>query len=168
MALINPEIVGLARVTVASTGGAATGTYDFGNGFEMGTPTGALAGAIPVYSSQPGSYVVFLDEAVDPGKPVTTSPASPANQGGLKAVVDLVQVATPSNTSTIQTLTGAAALVEARWYYGDYNLPATYAGVDPEKAIHVGLFIAGSSALYTGDAKFDIVVFRNPNTIYKY
>jgi hypothetical protein len=168
MALINPEILSLARVTVATTGGLSTGTYDFNNGLEGGTPTGAVAGSLPIYSSAPGSYVLFLDEAVDPGKPVTTSPAAPANQGGIKAVVDVVAVATASNTSTIGATITAAAQIEARWYYGDYSLPTAYVGVNPEKALHVNLYVAGSTALYSGNAQFDIVVFRNPMTIYKY
>lgn len=165
MALINPEILGLARVTASST---ALGSYDFSNGFETGTPTGATPGAAPIYSPSAGTYVLFLDEPVDPGSPVTTSPAAPANQGGIKAVVDVVAVATAANTSTIGATLLAAAGIEARWYYGDYALPAPYAGVNPEKALHIELFVAGSTAAYTSAAQFDIVVFRNPTTIYKY
>lgn len=165
MALINPEIVALARVS-AST--AAVGTYEFVNGLEAGTPTGALAGAAPIYSPTAGTYVLFLDEPVDPGSPVTTSPAAPANQGGIKAVIDVVAVATAANTSAIAGEIAAAAQIEARWYYGDYLLPAPYAGVNPEKALHVNLYVAGATTPYTGAAKFDVVVFRNPTTIYKY
>jgi len=169
MALINPEIVGLARVTVAADAVAATASYDFVNGFEAVSPTGALPGAAPVYVPTAGEYVLFLDEAVDPGKPVTTSPNLPANQGGIKAVVDVVAVATAANTSTIGATIAAAAQVEARWYYGDYALPSpTYSGVNPEKALHVNLYVAGTTDPYTGSAQFDVVVFRNPTTIYKY
>lgn len=169
MALINPEIIGLARVTVTASTTAATGSYDFSNNFETGAPTGALAGAQPIYVPTPGEYVLFLDDAVDPGKPVTTGPASPANQGGIKASIDVVAVATAANTLSIGGTVAANALVEARWYYGDYALPApTYTGVNPEKALHVNLYVAGSTAPYTGSAQFDVVVFRNPLTIYKF
>ena len=160
MALINPEIVGLARVVTA----ASTASYQFVNGFEAGTPTGAQPGAAAIsVNAATGTYILFLDEPVDPGTPVTTSPAAAANQGGIKASIDLVQVSTP--TTTAPTLQSD---VELRWYYGQYSLPAPYAGVNPEKAIVVKAYIAGGSTAYTDPVTFDVVVFKNPTTIYKF
>ena len=159
MALINPEIVGLARVVTA----ASTASYEFVNGFEAGTPTGAQPGAAAIDTSTPGVYILFLDEPVDPGTPVTTSPAAAANQGGIKASIDLVQVSTP--TTTAPTLQSD---VELRWYYGQYSLPAPYAGVNPEKAIVVKAYNAGATTPFTEPVTFDVVVFKNPTTIYKF
>lgn len=163
MALINPEIVGLARVVSTTTTSGLTASYQFVNGFEAGTPTGALSGAAAIDASTAGTYVLFLDEPVDPGTPVSTSPNAPANQGGIKASIDLVQVSTPTD-STPSLQPG----VELRWYYGAYGLAAPYAGVNPEKAIVVKAYVAGSTAAYTDPVVFDVVVFKNPTTIYKF
>lgn len=160
MALINPEIVGLARVVTAGT----SASYQFVNGFEAGTPTGALPGAAAISADgATGTYILFLDEPVDPGTPVTVSPAVAANQGGIKASIDLVKVSTPTTTSpTLQPT------VELRWYYGAYGLAAPYAGVNPEKAIVVKAYAAGTTDAYTNPVTFDVVVFKNPTTIYKF
>lgn len=166
MALINPEIVGLARVnvTVPVAPAVATASYEFVNGFEAGTPTGALPGAAAIsVDATTGTYILFLDEPVDPGTPVVVSPPTAANQGGIKASIDLVQVSTPTTTApTLQPT------VELRWYYGAYGLAAPYVGVNPEKAIVVKAFNAGDDTAFTGAIKFDVVVFKNPTTIYKF
>lgn len=168
MALINPEIVGLARVSIETDGGTglATGSYEFVNGFEAGTPTGALPGSPAILQkggAGSGTYVLYLDEAVDPGKPVTTGPSSPANQGGIKAALDLVQVSTPTNS--VPTLQPE---YELRWYYGDYDPSASYSGVNPEKAIVVAVYDSAGDLASTASVTFDVVVFKNPTTIYKY
>ena len=169
MALINPEIVGLARVSVAadSLSGLATGSYEFVNGFEAGTPTGAQPGSPAILQkggAGSGTFVLYLDEPVDPGKPVTTTPvASPANQGGIKAVLDLVQVSTPTNS--VPTLQPE---YELRWYYGDYDPSLQYTNVNPEKAIVVAVYDSTGEIASTASVTFDVVVFKNPTTIYKY
>ena len=181
MALINPQIVGMARVTVTPVidvdSGLAVGVtpkFDFVNGFETATPTGAVPGASFYVSGQtPGSALgageltLFLDTPVDPGSntynPLANPPVLP-NQGGVKAVIDLVGVSTVAEPTPV-----LQPDVEARWYYSDYNLLTTpnYQNVDPEKALTIKLYEAGTTTAYTGTATFDIIVFTNPLTTYK-
>lgn len=155
MALITPpQIIGLARVNVVSAEGVPTSlTYDFADGFDSDRIDGAPNAPV-IASLGQGKYALFLDNPEAPG--------SASTQGGLKARVDAVAVATATNTATIGADLLAISLIEMRWYYGDYVLPAPYTAVDPQKAIVVGAFLNGSP--YLNSLKFDIAVFRDPVT----
>jgi hypothetical protein len=152
-----PQLLGLARVNVLSPDGVATATYDFADGFDSDRLDGAPSSPT-IYVPTAGTYVLFLDNPEAAG--------APTNQGGIKARVDAVAVATATNTATIGSLIQTAARIEMRWYYGDYVLPTAYAGVDPRKAIVVRAFQvqAGTATPYIGSLKFDIAVFRDPMT----
>lgn len=147
-----PQLIGLARVSYAEK----VASYEFADGFDSDKLDGASN--VPViYTPSTGVFVLFLDNPEDPG--------SSGTQGGIKARVDAVSVATASNTATIGNLAQASARVEMRWYYGDYALPASYAGVNPKKAIVVYAFdVTNNYEPYNASLKFDIAVFRDPMT----
>lgn len=157
MALVSPpQLIGLARVNIVAPDGVVlSATYDFADGFDSDKLDGAPS-APTIYVPAAGTYVLFLDNPEAPGEAGT--------QGGIKARVDPVAVATASNTATIAALAAVTAQVELRWYYGNYVLPVAYAGVNPQKAIVVRSFVSGLTNPYTGSLKFDISVFRDPMT----
>lgn len=161
MAIIQPEIIAMARVYSNLQPGfpaPVTAEYKFSNGFDASKVTGAYPWAPSIYYSKPNPMVddnyftLFLESPVAPGKLV--------EQGGLKARVDLVEVATPTYDPAPYLATGIAA----RCCYGNYNLAATpYKDVDPQKAITV-LISNPSPFSLLRDVTFDIVVFQNVET----
>lgn len=153
MALIQPEVVGLARVNVVQSRSVSAASYEFVNGFDSQNVKGASPGAPVIYSPSDGIFVLFLSEPVAPG--------SMATQGGIKARVDLVAVSSP----TTPVPTPVSPPFKARWFYGVYALVGNplYSNVDPEKAIAVEI-LSAEGDLFQNDAVFDIVVFRDPMT----
>lgn len=167
MPLIPPEVAAFARVKVVPNIGAGTlsAAYEFSNGFDAAAVAGASFGAPVIGTVAPNEVVLFLTQPLAPGNVTSVSPAVYANEGGLKARVDIVEVAKPLVTPSVDPL------IEARWYYGNYDLanvvPLTnYSNVDPQKAISVNLF-TNRAAVLQADVTFDIVVFRNVMTAYK-
>lgn len=161
MAVLDPEVIGLARVDLAydANSGITTPTFDFVDGFDASKVDGAVSYAPTIYSPSAGVFVLFHDDPVDPGSVPT--------QGGLKARVDIVAVATATNTGTIAATLAAAALIEPRWYYSDYVLPTNlYPSTSPKKALVISLyrFSNRSELPYVGAVKFDVVVTRDPVT----
>ena len=162
MALINPEIVGLARIkiTIDYSGPTPTisSTYVFSNGFDAVSVEGAKDGASPIFvdlrGSNPG-FVIFLTDAVQPG--------STMNESGIKATFNVVQISTPLDPFPMVGLspyTGAP-----RCQYGDYSLAGTlYANVDPQKALR---FDFDGPFVDITEIFVDVAVFHNPVTLYK-
>lgn len=151
MALITPEVIGLARVSITYPGRVATGSYDYSNGFDAVSVKGAQPGAAVIAAIAPGVFALFLSEPVAPGVMTT--------QGGLKATVDPVAVSTASSP------TPTVAVVTLRWYYGAYGLTGLYAGVDPEKVIVIeATDPANGGDPFTLPFNFDISVVRDPMT----
>ena len=155
MALIGPEIVGLARVSVTQglTALENVGTYQFVNGFDAVSVKGSRAGAPTVFVDNPGVVLLFLSEPVAPGSLLT--------QGGFKVRADVVAVSTPSSPTPV------FPNVSLRWFYGNYDLSgfsSLYANVDPEKVIVIEAFAPGTTDLFAGDFVFDIVAIRDPMT----
>lgn len=151
MALINPEILALARVKVSPPSVLA---YEFSNGFETTSIKGAKPGTPVLISPAPGIVIMFLSEPVAPG--------SLGAQGGVKARADVVAVSTPSAATPI------IPDVDLRWFYGTYAFASNPAlvGVDPEKMIVVEAFDTIDKQPWPGTFTFDIVVFRDPMTEY--
>jgi hypothetical protein len=167
MPLIPPEVAAFARVKIVPNllAGTIAASYEFANGFDSSVVAGATYGAPVIGTVAPNEVVLFLTQPLAPGNPTTVSPTTYASEGGLKARVDIVQVATKLSTPTPQPR------LEARWYYGNYALatvtPAgAYANVDPLKAITVDIFTNRAAALQE-ECTFDIVVFRNVQATYK-
>lgn len=165
MPLIPPEVAAMARVKLTPDLGAGTlsAAYEFSNGFDAAAVAGATFGAPVIGTTAPNEIVVFLTQPLAPGNMTTLSPAVYASEGGLKARVDVVQVAQPLSTPTPNPA------LEARWYYGNYNLAAVspaYAAVDPQKAITIQVFTGGAPAL-AEECSVDIIVFRNVMATYK-
>jgi len=160
MPLIPPEVAAMARVrVVVSRGGQVSASYEFANGFDSAAVQGAAYGA-PVIGVTPlNEIVLFLTQPLGPGS------ASTPSEGGLKARVDVVKVATPLVAPSLDPF------LEVRWYYGNYALagvaPApAYKDVDPQKAITIQLSATSLEVLQT-EALLDIVVFRNVMATYK-
>lgn len=160
MALINPELIALARIKVDQAAlPFPLCTYEFSNGFDAVEVKGAAPGAAPILSDANGA-VIFLSEPNQVGNPASL-PSTLPSQGGIKAVFNIVGISTPSDALPITTLVNSG---DIRYQYGDYSLGATpYANVDPMKALRfLPTFNEGSPIYYV-----DVSVFRNPMTIYK-
>lgn len=140
--MLNPECIAMCRVGTA--GNAAS--YEYANGFETGTPTGATAGSDPIDRIAAGNYVLYLKEACDYG--------STAKQGGLAFAAHSVE--TGANVPTVAFATVA---------HGDTTGEgAGYAGVDAMKKVHVRFYDGAVPALVEPTA-FTVMVFRNPITL---
>lgn len=139
---ISPCLVAMARVAVSN--GAPS--YEFSNGFETGTPTGATAGAAAIDNvAGNGNFILFLDEPVEYG--------SATQQGGLVAmVISAESQAVPS-------------ILFATVSHGDTTgQNADYTNVDSMKKIHVRFYLQDGTI--TDPTAFTIAVFRNPLTLY--
>lgn len=162
MALINPEIIGLARLKVTTKSGEGpildTVTYDFANGFDVVEVSGALPGAPVIYvPSGSSQFVLFLSNPQQPGT-AAAAPSTLPNQGGVKATFNIVKVSTPADPIPSGT---SASIVD--WQYGDYSLAAPYAKVNAQKALRVFLLLDKSGETFY----IDVSVFSNPMTLYK-
>lgn len=169
MALINPELIALARVRVdfSNDGNITTVAYEYANGFE----TVDVDGAPPIFVDQRAGaencVVLFLTEPAEPGN----SGAVPS-QAGIKATFDLVTVSTPLDPLALYN----TAVYQPVWQYGDYTLagssspplpPTAYAKVNPQKALRFYLDSGQRIVLNPGFALVDVAVFRNPMTLYR-
>lgn len=161
MALINPELIALARIKIEDIDARyPICTYDFANGFDVVEVKGALPGAPSILVDDDG-IVIFLSEPNQPGSP-SSLPSSLPSQGGIKAVFSIVGISTPSDPLPISSSLIFSGNV--LFQYGDYSLGATpYANVDPMKALRFA-----PSPGRPGLVRYvDVSVFRNPMTIYK-
>ena len=157
MALVNPQVIAIARLFIDS--GVKSGdrmSYVFSNGFETGRVPGAAIGSGPIFQrsgvNPSPQYVLFLNDPVDAG--------SLGTQGGIKVRADVVGVSTLDVPSP--NLPGDA---EIRIQYSDFNLFGTsYQNVDPRKAIGLSLYLNTPEGFepYNGDLTFDIVVTSDP------
>lgn len=96
MALINPELIALARIKIEDIDARyPICTYDFANGFDVVEVKGALPGAPSILVDDDG-IVIFLSEPNQPGSP-SSLPSSLPSQGGIKAVFSIVGISTPSD-----------------------------------------------------------------------
>lgn len=156
MPIINPEVLALARISSPNEDGVFKPIYQFSNGFDAVKVDGAPNQPV-IYVPNPsiGTFVVFLSNPEDAGNPTT--------QGGIKARVDVVRVSSAENPAPSLL---AVRNQKALWYYGDFNLPSAYAGVDPKKAIVIETFrrTAGNWVPNTLPIVVDIAVFRDPVT----
>ena len=167
MALINPELIALARIKVTATTGDTPGTgtvteavYDYSNGFDAVSVKGALEGANPIIIDG-HEIVLFLADPQQPGtalNPPTTLPS----QGGVKATFSIVKVSTATDPSPTSVPNG---LTIKQWQYGDYALSAPYAKVDPQKALRVIFYFPATLSEVV--FYMDVSVFKNPMTLYK-
>ena len=169
MALINPELIALARLKlVYETGKLVSSSYEYSNGFEAVEVPGALPGSPPLFIDDryypSGEVVLFLSDPAQPGNAGT-----PPSQAGIKAVFSNVAVSTPSSPVPLGTTPNAFLF----WQYGDYSLTGTaappapstvYAGVNPMKALRLRpqVFAENDFSIF-----IDVSVFKNPMTLYK-
>lgn len=164
MALINPELIGLARIKIV-TGGVdtpviASATYDYANGFDVSEVAGALPGAPVIRVAANGTdFDIFLSNPQQPGTALA-APATLPSHGGVKATFNIVRVSTPTDPSP-SGVNANTKIVD--WQYGDYALVAPYAKVNPQKAIKVFTKVGKNDETYY----IDVSVFSNPMTLYK-
>jgi len=145
--LVTPvECIGLARIVYVNAGAC---TYEFANGFDTGTPDGAVAGSAPIVVNGDGDFTIFLDTPQDLG--------AVAQQGGIACV---------ANVSNVTGAPGAA------WVTCEYApaLAGNYAAVEPTKAIRLRAYtVAGNPGIPTLiDASLEITlaVYRNVQTLF--
>lgn len=175
MAVINPQLIALARVQLqlefVGEDEVLNASYVFSNGFDAVRVTGAKEWAPPIFVdnrvARGRTLVLFLSEPVQPGT------ASSPSEGGVKAIFEVVSVSTPINPLPVSTSINLAGSLA--WQYGDYSLagngaplvlPSTpYAKVDPMKALR---FAAPKLGRLPGESVFvDVSVFQNPMTNYR-
>lgn len=164
MPFINPEVIALARVQTRFQISRTLGTYVFSNGFDSAEVPGTPYGTPVIAPIGVNGVVLFLSEPVSQGLIVAAPNGEESNEGGIKAISDVVEVSTHSNPVPF-----LSPLVKTRWYYGAQGLGGLlppYVSVDPKKAVVVKFFLQDGSG-YSGSCVFDIVVFRNPMTHYK-
>lgn len=167
MALINPELIALARIkfVVKSDGQidlspANYPSYDFSNGFDAVEVAGALPGALPIIATL-DTLEIFLSVPQEPGNP-RSLPSTLPSQAGVKATFDIVRVSTATDPSPVG-LGGNSVVFD--WQYGDYALSGLYANVNPQKALKAFLLLTEGDQPIT--AYVDVSVFKNPMTLYK-
>lgn len=169
MALINPELIALARLNVVSDLELKSFkvSYEYSNGFDSIRVKGAGRRTPPIFvDDRPNvgdvAVVIFLTEPTQPGVVL--------NQGGIKATFDVVNVASPSDPSPLVFGISEPFSGVIGWQYADYSLSGVpslgipsspYAKVNPQKALRFAPYLA--EVAY----KIDVSVFRNVGTLYK-